>query len=69
VIHSTAERGDDEPVATMDRPWFRDALTAGTAAEQLRGLVDGAREVLERTAPIVEVPRMAATVEPEVAAL
>lgn len=61
--------GDDEPVATMDRPWFRDALAAGTAAEQLRGLVHGARKVLERIAPIVEVLRTAATVEPEVAAL
>jgi AcrR family transcriptional regulator len=61
--------GDDEPVATMDRPWFRDALAAGTAAEQLRGLVHGAREVLERIAPMVEVLRTAATIEPEVAAL
>jgi AcrR family transcriptional regulator len=61
--------GDDEPVATLDRPWFRAALAAGTAAEHLRGLVHGAREILERIAPIAEVLRTAATVEPEVAAL
>jgi AcrR family transcriptional regulator len=61
--------GDDEPVATLDRPWFRDALAADTVVEQLRGLVHGAREVLERIAPMVEVLRTAATVEPQVAAL
>jgi AcrR family transcriptional regulator len=61
--------GDDAPVATMDRPWFRDALAADTADAQLQGLVQGARGVLERIAPIVEVLRTAATVEPEVAEL
>jgi AcrR family transcriptional regulator len=61
--------GDDRPVATMDRSWFREALTAGTADEQIRALVHGAREVLDRVAPITEVLRTAATVDPEVAAL
>jgi AcrR family transcriptional regulator len=61
--------GDDRPVATMDRPWFREALTAGTADDQIRALVHGAREVLDRVAPITEVLRTAATVDPEVAAL
>jgi AcrR family transcriptional regulator len=61
--------GDDRPVATVDRPWFREALTAGTADEQIRALVHGAREVLDRVAPITEVLRTAATVDPEVAAL
>ncbi|HEY2668928.1 MAG TPA: helix-turn-helix domain-containing protein [Rugosimonospora sp.] len=61
--------GDDEPVATVERPWFREALAAGTAAEQLEGIVHGARGVLERLAPIAEVLRTAATVEPAVAAL
>src|SRR5215208_7526385 len=27
--------GDDEPVATMDRPWFRAALATDTADEHL----------------------------------
>ena len=37
----------DEPVATLDRPWFRDALAAETAQEQLRRHVSGTRAVLE----------------------
>ncbi|HEV7932876.1 MAG TPA: helix-turn-helix domain-containing protein [Actinomadura sp.] len=61
--------GDDEPVATMDRRWFREALAAGTADAQLHGLVHGAREILDRIAPISEVLRTASTVEPELAAL
>jgi AcrR family transcriptional regulator len=59
--------GDDEPVATMDRPWFRDALTTETADAQLRALVHGARQILDRIAPIAEVLRTAATIEPEIA--
>lgn len=31
--------GDDEPVATMDRPWFKEALAAPTAAAHLQALV------------------------------
>jgi AcrR family transcriptional regulator len=61
--------GDDEPVATMDRPWFRDALTAETADAQLRALVHGGRQILDRIAPIAEVLRTAATIEPEIAEL
>ena len=38
--------GDDEPVATMDRPWFRAALKAETASEQLRLHIDGTRQIL-----------------------
>jgi AcrR family transcriptional regulator len=52
--------GDDEPVATMDRPWFRDALAAGTADAQLRAHVSGTREILERLAPIVSMAGTAA---------
>ncbi|MCW2901683.1 MAG: ttgW [Streptosporangiaceae bacterium] len=59
--------GDDEPVPTMERQWFRDALAADTADAQLRELVEGAREILGRIAPIVEVLRTAATIEPELA--
>ncbi|MEV4753536.1 TetR/AcrR family transcriptional regulator [Micromonospora sp. NPDC049559] len=61
--------GDDEPVATVDRPWFRAALAAGTAEEQLRQLVRGAGQILDRVAPMMEVLRTAATVEPEIAEL
>jgi AcrR family transcriptional regulator len=68
-LADTTIAGDDEPVATMDRQWFRDALAAGTADAQLQGLVHGAREILDRIAPIAEVLRTAATTEPELAAL
>jgi AcrR family transcriptional regulator len=61
--------GDDEPVATMDRPWFRDSLAADTADAQLRALVHGAGQILDRIAPITEVLRTAATIEPEIAEL
>jgi AcrR family transcriptional regulator len=61
--------GDDEPVATMDRAWFRDALAAGTADAQLRAHVSGTREILERLAPIVSMVGTAARTDPAVAQL
>ncbi|MDA3648470.1 TetR/AcrR family transcriptional regulator [Saccharopolyspora indica] len=65
-VVDTAIAGDDEPVATMDRPWFRDALEAETAEAHLRAHVAGTRQVLQRVAEIVEVLRVAAAVDPEV---
>jgi AcrR family transcriptional regulator len=61
--------GDDEPVATMDRPWFRDALAAETADAQLRAHVQGTRQILDRVAPITEVLRSAVAMDPEIAGL
>ncbi|NUR88820.1 MAG: helix-turn-helix transcriptional regulator, partial [Nonomuraea sp.] len=61
--------GDDEPVATMDRPWFVAALAAGTAPELLRAHVAGTSAVLERVAPIGKVLEGAVASDPEVAAL
>jgi AcrR family transcriptional regulator len=61
--------GDQEPVATMDRPWFRDVLATGTAAAQLRAHVHGSRQVLDRVAEITEVLRTAAKTDPEIAEL
>src|SRR6476469_9109120 len=40
--------GDDEPVATMDRPWYTAALAADTAQDPLRAYVAGATAVQER---------------------
>ncbi|HUR08234.1 MAG TPA: helix-turn-helix domain-containing protein [Nonomuraea sp.] len=57
--------GDDEPVATMERPWFEAAMNAQTADDQLQAHVDGATAVLERAAAITDVLRAAAGVEPE----
>jgi len=59
--------GDQEPVATMDRPWFRDVLATGTADAQLRAHVHGSRQVLDRVAAIAEVLRIAAKTDPEIA--
>jgi AcrR family transcriptional regulator len=64
-----AVAGDDEPVPTMDRAWFRAAVEAATAGELLRQMVHGARGILERVAPLAEVMRTAATIEPEISRL
>ncbi|MBT2227699.1 TetR/AcrR family transcriptional regulator [Nonomuraea sp. NEAU-A123] len=61
--------GDDEPVATMDRPWYAAALAAGTAQDMLRAYVAGTTAVLERVAPIGKVLAAAVASDPEVAAL
>jgi AcrR family transcriptional regulator len=61
--------GDDEPVGTMQRPWFRDALAADTAEAQLQALVHGAGQILDRIAPIAKVLRTAVILEPEIAEL
>src|ERR1700754_3690421 len=61
--------GDDEPVATMDRAWFRAAMEAETAAAHLRAHVRGTRGVLARGAPMMKGLETAAAMDPEVSAL
>ncbi|NIJ11929.1 AcrR family transcriptional regulator [Saccharomonospora amisosensis] len=61
--------GDDEPVATMDRPWFREACTSPTAAEQLRAHVHGTAAILERVAPLTKAIDTAGASDPEIATL
>ncbi|MEV0593277.1 TetR/AcrR family transcriptional regulator [Nonomuraea cavernae] len=61
--------GDDEPIATMDRPWFREALAAETAEAQLRIHVHGTVMILKRVAPIIEMLRAAALADPGIAEL
>lgn len=60
--------GDTEPVATMDREWFRAACAAPTAAGQLRAHVRGTREILGRVAPIMPLIAAAAATDPQIAA-
>ncbi|GAA3936404.1 TetR/AcrR family transcriptional regulator [Actinomadura viridis] len=60
--------GDTEPVALMDREWFRAACAAPTAAEQLRAHVRGTCEILSRVAPIMPLIQAAAATDPEIAA-
>ncbi|GAB2454500.1 TetR/AcrR family transcriptional regulator [Streptomyces incanus] len=61
--------GDDEPLATMDRPWFEEVTTAPTAESALAVLVAGARRTLERVAAINEMVRAATATDPEIRAL
>ncbi|MFI2369331.1 TetR/AcrR family transcriptional regulator [Streptomyces sp. NPDC018833] len=61
--------GDDEPEATMDRPWFVNALAAETADAQLQAHISGTREILERVAPMMKVIDTAAAMDPEIAEL
>ncbi|MEV0236272.1 helix-turn-helix domain-containing protein [Nonomuraea sp. NPDC050786] len=65
----TTIAGDDEPVATMDRPWFREACAAPTAADQLRQHVHGTRLILDRVAPITKLLEAAAANDPEIATM
>jgi AcrR family transcriptional regulator len=61
--------GDDEPVATMDRPWFREAMAAATADAHLRAHIGGTREILERVAAITGVWATALATDPEIATM
>ncbi|WP_406311395.1 TetR/AcrR family transcriptional regulator [Streptosporangium sp. NBC_01639] len=61
--------GDDEPMATMDRPWYTGALAAGTAQDMLRAYVAGTVSILGRVAPIGRVLDGAVASDPEVADL
>lgn len=61
--------GDDEPMSTMDRPWYTEALAAATAQDMLRAYITGTTSVLERVAPIGKVLEGAVASDPEVAAL
>ncbi|MGC4787738.1 TetR/AcrR family transcriptional regulator [Micromonospora sp. DT178] len=61
--------GDDEPIPTLQRAWFLDAVAADTAEAQLRAHVRGTCEVLERVAPIMDVLRAAGGQDPSLAGL
>ncbi len=45
-VVDTSIAGDTEPIATMDRDWFRAACAEPTAAGQLRAHVRGVRDIL-----------------------
>jgi AcrR family transcriptional regulator len=61
--------GDDEPIPTMQRDWFREALAAETAEAHLRVHVRGTCGVLARMAPIMDVLRAAGAQDPSLASL
>ncbi|WP_328901103.1 TetR/AcrR family transcriptional regulator [Streptomyces sp. NBC_00441] len=67
-VVDTTIAGDAEPVATMNRDWFRDACAERTARGQLSAHVRGVREILGRVAPIVPVIAAASATDTEIAA-
>lgn len=67
-IVDTSIAGDTEPVATMQREWFRAACAEPTAVGQVRAHVRGVRDILGRVAPIMPLIAAAAATDPEIAA-
>ncbi|MEU1646318.1 TetR/AcrR family transcriptional regulator [Micromonospora zamorensis] len=61
--------GDDEPISTMQRTWFLDALATDTAEAHLRAHVRGTCEVLQRVAPIMDVLSAAGAQDPSLASM
>ncbi|MFJ3930893.1 TetR/AcrR family transcriptional regulator [Streptomyces sp. NPDC090029] len=68
-VLDTAVAGDGDPFATLDRPWARAVLDAPDPAAQLALQAGGARRILQRAAPVLEVVRGAAAADPELAEL
>ncbi|MGP3638416.1 TetR/AcrR family transcriptional regulator [Streptomyces sp. 24-1644] len=58
--------GDDDPVPTMDRPWFAEVTSARTASPALAALVAATRATLERVAAVSEMVRAATATNPEI---
>ncbi|MET9663222.1 helix-turn-helix domain-containing protein [Streptomyces sp. NPDC006510] len=68
VLDSTIAGGSDQ-VATLDRPWARQVVEEPAPAAQLALQAAGARRILERAAPVLEVVRGAAASDPALAEL
>lgn len=62
-----AAAGDEEPIPVLERDWARAPLESEDPREQARMLARLAREVMERSAPILVVFRDAASTDPEIA--
>ncbi|MFH9655590.1 TetR/AcrR family transcriptional regulator [Streptomyces anulatus] len=60
---------DATPVATLDRPWARAVIEEPDPAAQLAQQAVGARQILQRAAPVLEVVRGAAAADLEMAEL
>ncbi|MFC5754760.1 TetR/AcrR family transcriptional regulator [Actinomadura rugatobispora] len=69
VLVDVTIAGDDQPLATMERPWFTAAMATATAGEHLRAHVSGTRPILERVAPIARVLDGAVAADPEISVL
>ncbi|MFL1377426.1 TetR/AcrR family transcriptional regulator [Nocardiopsis protaetiae] len=65
-VVDTAIAGDDEPVPTLERPWFRKAVGADDAHTALARYVAGTGRVLARVAAVTEMLRVAEATDPAV---
>jgi AcrR family transcriptional regulator len=61
--------GDDAPVPILERAWVQDMRDEPDPQRRLQILARNGRSILERTAPIYEVLRGAASADPEIASL
>jgi AcrR family transcriptional regulator len=61
--------GDDEPIATMNRPWFGEVIASETADALLRAHVRGTSEILHRVAAITDMVTTAGASDAEIAQL
>ncbi|MBH0780808.1 TetR/AcrR family transcriptional regulator [Nocardia bovistercoris] len=60
--------GDDEPVALLDRPWFRQVSAEPDPVRVIELWTFGGREILERVGPLLTVIRGAVGADPDLAA-
>ena len=60
--------GDDEPVALLDRPWLAELSAEPDPVRVIELWCRGAREILERVAPLLAVVRGTAGTDPDLAA-
>jgi AcrR family transcriptional regulator len=58
--------GDLEPVAVLDREWVRTVRAQADPVRRLRLVIQNTTEIAARTAPIKEVMRDAAAIEPSI---
>lgn len=68
-IFDIAIAGDEEPVATLDRPHVQALMDDHDPITQLRGQARITRLIYERLAPVLGVIRGAATADPDLAEL
>jgi AcrR family transcriptional regulator len=68
-IFDVAIAGDEEPIATLERPHVQALMDDPDPVVQLRGQARLTRSILERLAPALEVVRGAATADPDLAEL
>jgi AcrR family transcriptional regulator len=59
--------GDDEPVPLLQRPGPQSVLKERDPASQIHRFADDISNILERVAPVFEIMRIAAKIEPEIA--